>query len=197
MYHDTKRRRNSHTSGTSCTILTDQHSTGQDGGPAVHHPWSSSSLVSASTQCTRPLPLLIITCHLLPRNTSQMRRCRGQNRQMVPTDRESRLGPHRAQLSNAVVYNREVGTTPIPLVGPITYCSMKSDQTGTQTQTLLELYQMLYHWAIRSSRVSQCDRIPHSVKECYSKSCRHLSSDITSLKTLTRPSNKEHEDIKY
>jgi len=22
---------------------------------------------------------------------------------------------------------------------------------------------MLYHWAIRSSRVSQCDRIPHSV----------------------------------
>ena len=43
------------------------------------------------------------------------------------------------------------------------YCSMKSDRTGTRTQTLLELHQMLYHWAIRSSRVSQCDRIPHSV----------------------------------
>ena len=50
------------------------------------------------------------------------------------------------------------------LPGPITYCSIKSDQTGTQTQTLLELHQMLYHWAIRSSRVLQCDRIPHSVK---------------------------------
>ena len=31
---------------------------------------------------------------------------------------------------------------------------------------------------------------------CYSKSRRHLSSDITSLKTLTGPSNKEREDIK-
>ena len=46
---------------------------------------------------------------------------------------------------------------------PALYCSMKSDRTGTQTQTLLELHQMLYHWAIRSSRVLQCDRIPHSV----------------------------------
>ena len=43
------------------------------------------------------------------------------------------------------------------------YRSMKSDRTGARTQTLLELHQMLYHWAIRSSRVSQCDRIPHSV----------------------------------
>jgi len=31
---------------------------------------------------------------------------------------------------------------------------------------------------------------------CYSKSRWHLSSDITSLKTLTRSSTKEHEDIK-
>ena len=121
MYHDAKRRHNSHTSGTSCTILTDQHSTGQDGGPAAHHPWSSSSLVSASTRCTRPLPLLIITRHLLPKkNTGQMHGCRGRNRQMAPTDRESRLGPHRAQLSNAVVYNGEMGTTLILLAGPIT-----------------------------------------------------------------------------
>ena len=36
---------------------------------------------------------------------------------MAPTDRELRLGPHRAQLSNAVVYNGEVGTTLIPLMG--------------------------------------------------------------------------------
>ena len=48
-----------------------------------------------------------------------------------------------------------------------TYCSMKSDRTGTRTQTPLELHQMLYHWAIRSSRVSQCDRIPHSVNTSY------------------------------
>ena len=44
------------------------------------------------------------------------------------------------------------------------YCSMKSNQTRTRTQTLLELYQMLYHWAIRSFRVLQCDQIPYSVK---------------------------------
>jgi len=31
---------------------------------------------------------------------------------------------------------------------------------------------------------------------CYSKSRLHLSSDITSLKTLTGPSNEEREDIK-
>ena len=46
------------------------------------------------------------------------------------------------------------------------YCNMKSDRTGAQTQTLIELHQMLYHWAIRLSRVSQCDRIPHSVTFC-------------------------------
>ena len=45
------------------------------------------------------------------------------------------------------------------------YYSMKSDQTRAQTQTLLELHQMLYHWAIRSSRVLQYDQIPHSVTE--------------------------------
>ena len=28
---------------------------------------------------------------------------------------------------------------------PQGYCSMKSDRTGAQTQTLLELHQMLYH----------------------------------------------------
>ena len=50
------------------------------------------------------------------------------------------------------------------LPGPIIYCSMKSDRTGAQTQTLLELHQMLYHWAIRSSKVLQCDWIPHSIK---------------------------------
>ena len=33
-------------------------------------------------------------------------------------------------------------------------------------------------------------------QECYSKSCQYLSSDITLLKTLTRLSNKEREDIK-
>ena len=123
MYHDAKQRCNSHTSGTSCTILTDQHSTGQDKNPAAHHPWSSSSLVSASTQCTRPLPLLITTRYLLPKNTGQMCRCRGRNCQMAPTDRELRLEPHRAQLSNTTVYNGEVGTTLIPLAGPITCCS--------------------------------------------------------------------------
>jgi len=131
MYHDAKQRRNSHTSGTSCTILTDQHSTGQDGGPAAHHPWSSSSLVSASTRCTWPLPLLITTCHLLPKNTGQMLRCRGRNRHMASTDRESRLGPHRAQLSNAAVYDREVGTTLIPLAGPITWRSKRCAGTSS------------------------------------------------------------------
>ena len=58
---------------------------------------------------------------------------------------------------------------------------MKSDRTGAQTQTLLELHQMLYHWAIRSSRVSQCDRIPHSVIPVLSLS---LSSSFQVLQGL-------------
>ena len=67
MYHNTKRHCNSYTSGTSCTILINQYNTGQDGGPAVHCLWSSSSLVSAPIWYTQPLPLLITTCHLLPK----------------------------------------------------------------------------------------------------------------------------------
>jgi len=51
-----------------------------------------------------------------------MHGCRGWNHQIVPIDRESRLGPHRAQLSNAAVYNGEMGTTLILLMGPITCC---------------------------------------------------------------------------
>ena len=43
------------------------------------------------------------------------------------------------------------------------YYPLLSLPPGARTHTLLELHQMLYHWAIRSSRVSQCDRIPHSV----------------------------------
>ena len=67
------------------------------------------------------------------------------------------------------------------LPGPITYCSMKSDQTGAQTQTLLELHQMLYHWAIRSSRVSQCDRIPHFVKPNHCNSCLILQASYVDV----------------
>ena len=81
IYHGAKQRPNSHTSGKSCTDAA----LVRMGALQSTIPGLSSSLVSASTQCTWPLPLLITTCHLLPKNTSHILRLQRTKPPKVPT----------------------------------------------------------------------------------------------------------------